>query len=201
MRRIVKQLEAQKGVDLLTMPEVTTVSGRQVQIQAVDMRTVVTGINRRGLVPGANTLTNGVTNSIFQTQTMPFGSVLDVVPYLSTDGYTIQMTVIPSVTEFLGYDDPVASDMLPLPRFRIRQITHSAILLDGQTVLLGGADDQLVVRKRDGSEEVTDNPEPKKKLFVFVTPKLIDETGNPIHTGDKTPFSQDSVPSQPLDQK
>jgi hypothetical protein len=39
---------------------------------------------------------------MYVTETMPFGSALDVTPYVSADGHTIQMTLIPKVTEFLG---------------------------------------------------------------------------------------------------
>src|SRR5207247_1588500 len=95
-RVVLRALEQRNGVDLLAGPQVMTVSGRQAQIQSVDVKTIVTGI----------TSTNGSTNALYQTQTMPFGPVLDVIPYLGADGYTINMTVIPTVTEFLGYDNP-----------------------------------------------------------------------------------------------
>jgi type II secretory pathway component GspD/PulD (secretin) len=88
--------------------------------------------------------------------TIPIGPTLDVIPYVSADGFTIQMTIIPTITEFLGYDDPGAfvpqaqsvggvggaalpiTAVLPLPHFRVRQVTTSAIVWDGQTVVLGG---------------------------------------------------------------
>ncbi|KAB2648685.1 MAG: type II and III secretion system protein, partial [Verrucomicrobia bacterium] len=80
---------------------------------------------------------------------IPFGSVLDVIPYVSADGYTIQMSIVPTFTEFLGYDTENARQFqtvvgnaavqpTPLPKFRIRQVTTSAIVWDGQTIVLGG---------------------------------------------------------------
>ena len=80
---------------------------------------------------------------------IPFGQTLDVIPYVSADGYTIQMHVLPSFTEFLGYDTEAARQFrtvvpnlpvqdTPLPRFRVRQVATSAIVWDGQTVVLGG---------------------------------------------------------------
>src|SRR5258705_8871002 len=39
---------------------------------------------------------------------IPFGPVLDVIPYVSADGYSIQMSIVPTLTEFLGYDTDVA---------------------------------------------------------------------------------------------
>src|SRR5207245_11077241 len=93
----------------------------------------------------------------YTTQVLPFGPTLDVIPYVSADGFTIQMTIIPTITEFLGYDDPGGFvpqaqsvsgggggaaipivGQLPLPHLRLRQVTTSAIVWDGQTVVLGG---------------------------------------------------------------
>ena len=163
-----------------------TVSGRETQIQSVDVKTIVTGI----------TSTNGMTNSIYQTQEMPFGPVLDVIFYLAADGYTINMTVIPSVTEFLGYDNPAIygltnstgqfDQVLPLPHFRVRQMTVTANVRDGQTLVLIGPVTTEVIKKPDGSTETKDVSSTQKKLLiVFVTPTLIDEAGNRLHTDDK----------------
>ena len=43
----IKKLEQQDGVDLLTAPEVTTEMGRQVQVQAVDITTLIVGGHRQ----------------------------------------------------------------------------------------------------------------------------------------------------------
>ena len=45
----------------------------------------------------------------FSVDTLPFGPSLDVIPYVSSDEYTVQMTIIPTLTEFLGYDTQTAS--------------------------------------------------------------------------------------------
>ena len=37
---------------------------------------------------------------------METGPVLDVVPYVLSDGYTINLTLIPSLTDFAGYATP-----------------------------------------------------------------------------------------------
>lgn len=38
------------------------------------------------------------------TQSVETGPILDVVPYVLADGYTINLALIPSDTEFGGYD-------------------------------------------------------------------------------------------------
>lgn len=216
MREMTRQFETQKDVGILDAPAVTTVSGRQAQVQVVDLRTVMSS-----------------TNGVLQTNTVPCGSVLDTIPTLGADGYTIQITAIPSVTEFLGYDDPgqfVPKDhvapstsatgsspapvsVLPLPRFRVRQATKSAVLWDGQTLVIGGLSATNVMRFKDKVPILGDLPlvgrafrkesigTQTNTLLVFITARLVDPVGNPIHREDQMPFNKDSIPPQPPDPK
>jgi beta-lactamase regulating signal transducer with metallopeptidase domain/type II secretory pathway component GspD/PulD (secretin) len=191
-RVVLRALEQRKDANVLAMQEVTTLSGRQAQIQTVELRTVVNGVGLPVQPLPGNSVTNSATNLAYQTQVLPFGPVLDVIPTVSADGYTIQMTVIPSVTEFLGYDDPgklpnppkasgKTNATLPLPRVRVRQMSANAQVWDGQTLVLGMANDQLVTKKASGGfvKENLRAPEVKKKqLLVFITPTIIDQAGN-----------------------
>jgi len=134
---------------------------------------------------------------------IPFGPVLDEIPYVSADGYTIQMNIVPTLTEFLGYDTDVASTFqtivgnqqlqpTPLPRFRVRQVVTSSIVWDGQTVVLGGLIAENVSKTKDKIPVLGDIPllgrlfrserstSEKRNLVVFVTPKLIDPAGNRV---------------------
>lgn len=159
-------------------------------------------------------------------ETYELGPVLDVVPYVSADGYTIQMTIIPTVKEFVGYDTEnarlfltqvqsvggAASNPLiqptPLPIFRLRQVVTSAIVWDGQTVVLGGLISENVTKTKDKVPLLGDIPllgrlfrsessqTRKKNLLVFVTPTIIDPAGNRVHTEEDLPFAQTAIPSQ-----
>ena len=232
-RMVINALEQQDNVDLLTAPQVNTLSGRQAQVQVVELRTIVTStsFNTGGQAGGAatTTTTGGGTTAlpnqpVFNvpgTQIIPLGPTLDVVPYVCADGYTIQMTIIPTVTEFLGYDDPGAfvptaitgggipiASVLPLPHFRVRQVTTSAIVWDGQTVVLGGLITEDVAKIRDKVPFLGDIPllgrlfrsestsVSKKNLLIFVTPTIIDPAGNPKHSPDEMPFAQSGIPHQ-----
>ncbi len=136
------------------------------------------------------TATNTTSTSQYQAQVLPFGPVLDVIPTVAADGYTIQMTVIPTVTEFLGYDDPkkvLASspvkskdaETLPLPRMRIRQVSTSAVVWDGQTLVLGIGNDQVITKQPGGGVQKAKNPDThQKQLLVFITPTIVDPAGN-----------------------
>jgi general secretion pathway protein D len=148
-----------------------------------------------------------------------------VIPTVSADGYTIQMTLIPSITDFLGYDDPgkfipqaqsaaggniglPITAQLPLPHFRLRQITTSVVVWDGQTVVLGGLITENVTKQKDKVPLLGDLPlvgalfrsessaTQKSDLMVFVTPTIIDPAGNRAHTDEDMPFAQTAIPEQ-----
>lgn len=150
---------------------------------------------------------------------IPFGQVLDVVPYVSADGYTIELHVVPTFTEFLGYDTDLAREFrtvipgvpvqdTPLPRFRARQVATSAVVWDGQTVVLGGLIAENVRKSREKVPVLGDIPligrffrsetadSTKKNLIIFVTPTIIDPAGNRIHSPDNLPYDPNRIPEQ-----
>ncbi len=240
-RVVVRALEQRDGADLLSAPKVTTLSGRQTQIQVVDVRSIVVG-NNQGLTAGGGgggfaaggagggvgTTPGGIGGTQgFTTASVPLGPTLDVVPYVDADGYSIEMTIIPTITEFLGYDLETAAQFvpqiiiasgntvgqaitsrLPLPIFRTRQVVTSCIVWDGQTVVLGGLLSEDVQKFKDKVPVLGDLPmlgrlfrsessrTKKKNLLIFVTPTIIDPSGNRIHTADNLPYDPNNLPSQ-----
>jgi general secretion pathway protein D len=234
-RVVLRALEQRDGADLLNQGEVTTLSGRQAQIQVVDLRYIVTessvdtGGGGGGAVGGAvgTTVSTPISQQIVPLATpIPLGPTLDVIPYVSADGYTIQMTLIPTIVEFIGYDDPgpfliqaqavggaggasvPLTSVLPLPHFRVRQITSSVIVWDGQTIVLGGLISDNITRVKDKIPVLGDLPllgrffrnessqTQKKNLVIFVTPTIIDPAGNRLHTDEELPFAQSAIPVQ-----
>ena len=207
-RSVLALLAASNGVELLSMPEITTLSGRQAQLKSVDVRYVVTdlGTDKK----------NGTVSPM--TEPFEIGPVLDVVPYVCADGYTIQMAVIPMVQEFLGYDDPgslvketpaAPRTPTPLPKFRLRQVTTSATVWDGQTLVLspGTVEETQTIRhiipglgslpatRRVLQSSATTSTN-RRSLFIFITPTIIDPAGNPVHRPEDVPFRDHAVPSQ-----
>src|ERR1700678_299314 len=65
-------------------------------------------------------------------QQFEIGPTLDVVPYVLADGYTINLTLIPELLEFDGYDPPptvpattvanVVQLPVALPHFTVREV-------------------------------------------------------------------------------
>lgn len=226
-RVVLKAIEQRDGIDLLSEGEVTTLSGRQAQLQVVEMKTIVTGVDQNTgqqnvTVTGGGTATtpNQPTFQTPQTQILPFGPVLDVIPYVSADGFTVQLTIIPTLTEFVGYDLATAAtfvpttitgagqsinSVLPLPIFRLRQVTTSCVVWDGQTVVLGGLIADIVTKVKDKVPFLGDMPlvgklftsessqTQKKNLVIFVTPTIIDPAGNKAHSDEEMPFMQQAV--------
>jgi len=201
---VLRALEQRTGVEMLSMPDVTTVSGRQAQLQVTDMRAIVSGLT-------TVTASNGLSTNFFQTSTVPFGPTLDVVPYVAADGFTVNMVLIPTVTEFAGYQEPDPAltkfakkkgvdAQIPLPIYRVRQVATSANAWDGQTIVIGGFTSEIVTRQTDGSK--TRKPDPKaskKRLYVFITPTIIDPAGNRVHSDEQIPYTREpSPPQQPL---
>ncbi len=232
-RAAIQALEQRDGVDLLQAPEVTTESGRQAQIQAVDVQTIVTGTGFTSLgnnaTPSAGTgavINNSAgASSTPTTDIIPLGPVLDVIPWVSADEYSIQMTIIPTVTEFLGYDNPgqfvpqalvtggggnstPLTAVLPLPHFRMRQVVTSAIVWDAQTIVIGGLITDSVSNVKDKIPLLGDMPfvgrlfrsestsKTKKNLLIFVTPTIINPDGTRYHSDDEMPFAQSGIPPQ-----
>ena len=183
--RVLQALEKGKGAKLLDEGEVTTLSGRQANFQIVDIKTLVTGFN--------TTVTTNSTVYGYKMDSQPFGSTLDVVPNVDASGETISMTVIPCITEFLGYEDPKALSkydenlkhaQLPLPKSRVRKTTTAATIHDGQTMVIGNLSDQWVVTGPDGMVSQPYIDKKKKQLLVFITATIIDPTGKPLHSRD-----------------
>ena len=179
------------------------------------------GLNAIGIVRAqvvANPGTSAITVNEQQVET---GPLLDVVPYVLADGYTINLTLIPSLTDFNGYDTPptigsVTSGLnavqLPiiLPDFTVRQVVTTVNIWDNQTVVIGGLVSSTVTTEKDKIPMLGDLPflgklfqsqtksSIKKNLMIFVTATIVDPAGNRVHSDDELPFAQSPLPPQPL---
>ena len=235
-RVAIKALQQRSGAELLAEPQVTTQSGRQAQMKATDIQAVITayGFSQNTAVGGTTGGTTGTTVNqapastfVFpEPEQMELGPILDVIPCVLSDGFTINLTLIPTLMQFSGYDNPngVANSGLQtsgafpgglvqiptvLPHFTVRQVVSTVNVWDGQTVVLGGLLSENVTTIKDQVPVLGDIPllgvlfrsesktTQKKNLLIFVTPMLIDPAGNRLHTEDEMPFAQSAVPAQP----
>jgi len=205
------QLEQKPGSERLGEPEVTTLGGRQTEMRATQIQTVLTGINPKALTPPGLTgieatnsagLTNGT--SLMCGTVVEFGPIFDVVPYVLADDHTVNLTVIAREDEFAGYDTPTNSvtvyvDGRPWknrvpevrPHFNLRELVTTQNLYDGQTLVLSQP-----VDPRTG-QPVEHDGKNQKHLLVLATVSILDSAGNRIHPDETMPFTRDQVPPQP----
>jgi type II secretory pathway component GspD/PulD (secretin) len=146
------------------------------------------------------------------------GPTLDVVPVVLADGYTINLTLIPSLLEFGGYDTPPVvpgvsgAVQVPtsLPKFTAREVVTTVNVWDNQTVSLGGLISSSVQSTKDKVPFLGDLPllgrlfqsqsktTTKKNLMIFVTATIIDPAGNRLHSDEELPFNPLTIPQQPM---
>jgi general secretion pathway protein D len=175
-------------VDLVSAPKVTATSGR----------TATINITRKFPYPRdysppqvpqtqANTGVNPATPATptsFETRNV--GVHLEVQPIVGPDGYTIELYLIPQITEFQGFVNygtpiqtiadqtlrlpggaqiPISSKTITLtpndikqPVFSVRQVETHVTIYDGQTVVLGGLMREDVQKVQDKTPILGDIP-------------------------------------------
>jgi beta-lactamase regulating signal transducer with metallopeptidase domain len=219
-RQLIQTLERQRGANLLSAPRVTTLSGRQAQIKTVQIRYIVTDLSFETNGPAeaggnsgaARTATTGrgqEASVIIQPIAQPFelGPIVDVLPSVLADGVTISMQVTTTIRAFQGYDhEPalkaavrrggttVSEQLTPLPRFQVRSVSASAVVRDGQTLVLTGGrvpgEPAASPPKATRATSPKAGPPPRATarapetlaLLILITPRLIDPAGNAVHS-------------------
>jgi general secretion pathway protein D len=87
-------------------------------------------------------------------------------------------------------------------------LVTSCIVWDGQTVVLGGLLAEDVQKFKDKVPVLGDIPflgrlfrsestrTTKKNLLIFVTPTIIDPSGNRVHSSENLPYDPNQLPPQ-----
>lgn len=182
---VLSLIQSRNGVETLAEPEMTSTSGRQLQMRVTQVGSVITNFCLQE--------TNGTSSIVPQTENVETGPVLNAIPRVLPDGYTIELPVIASVVEFLGYaqstnttpaynsagqeiDVPTVS-----PQFRVQSTTNLVNLFDDQTLIFGLKDNQVptdaALAELDGSKSNSLN----RQTLVFVTATIVDAAGNRVH--------------------
>ncbi len=164
---VLRLLELTDDVEFLSETTLTTLSGRQAQINSFSDNTIVRGI-------ASDDVGLEIEKEIFQT-----GVSIDMLPYLYQDKFSIQLHLNWQFREFLGYRDPSAHDSTldentPLPTIRVHRANIGAILYSGQTLVM--LTDSVVDEKRN--RETAEGP---YRILVLCTPTIIKPTGNPLY--------------------
>ncbi|MGD0060425.1 MAG: hypothetical protein ABSD58_13500 [Verrucomicrobiia bacterium] len=208
---VINALAQKQSADTLSAPKVTTVSGQQAQIRSVQEFIYPTSWAQPTATSSGGGVTGGgavaVTPSIPSSfQTREVGVLLNVTPEVGADGYTINLTLAPEVSQFLGFinygsaiglssgNNVVTTfNDIEEPLFSSENLTTSVVIWDGQTVVLGGLITEQLTKIDDKVPFLGDLPlvgrlfqskvtqRSKLNLLVFVTARLIDPAGNPVH--------------------
>lgn len=180
---------------------------------------LLTGLGVVGIVHAQqNNIQASPSAVVPNTQQIELGPILDVLPTVLADGYTINLTLIPTLTEFVGYSTPppvpgttvanVVTVPTILPNFTVRQVLTTVNVWDNQTVVLGGLISSQIATTKDKVPVLGDLPmvgtlfqsqsktTSKKNLMIFVTATIVDPAGNRVHSDDELPFAQNTVPQQ-----
>lgn len=157
---VLRALNQQKGVDLVSAPKVTTKSGQRATIEIVREFRYPSEFDLPQVTSTAGSiLTPATPTTPTSFETKPVGITLEVEPTVGPDGYTIDLVLSPRVIEFDGfinYGSPInatvtvfgfagISDTVTLtdnvinqPVFSTREVTTQVTVYDGQTVVMGG---------------------------------------------------------------
>jgi general secretion pathway protein D len=214
---VINALSQKQSSDILSAPKVTTISGAQAQIRVVQEFIYPTeySIPQPGGSGGGGTSGGnagmGTPSIPSGWKTREVGVILNVTPTVNADGYTINLTLVPEVAAFLGmldYSPPPQIDAfgnaavsynIVQPLFETRNLTTSVVIWDGQTVVLGGLMRDEVTKMDDKIPFFGDipfvgrlfrskvNSRSKRNLLIFVTARLVDPAGNPIHKQEAAP--------------
>jgi len=179
-RDLTKVLGGLGGTDILNLPGVTTLSNRGAEISVSDVR----------VIDGKNA-----------------GPTLQVIPDVSNPA--IELSVFASMVQVHGGGPDSNGASEPLVRTNLVWVRERSWIWDGQSVLIDvGAltnrvhfvdkvvhlgDLPLVGRffRKEGTQDQV------SRLFVLVTPTLIDAAGRPIHDPAHPPFDPATFPPKP----
>jgi RNA polymerase sigma factor (sigma-70 family) len=143
LQRLLARLEETKGVDILFIPRVTTLSGHQTRLKQRD-------VTLEAIKPG---------ELRYAGAEIEFGPTLDLIPTLAADGGIMHLKAVAIMEQLLGYDNPGsfvdASGQLvtpaPTPRVHLRQFQADAHLaVDQVLVMTGGFSSGEIVESSRG---------------------------------------------------
>jgi len=222
-RFVINTISQQEGSELLSAPRLLAISGQQANIQLQDSRSIVTGVVPTftpgaggGGFGGGGSAGGGTMAPVVSAQQM--GPSLAVLPYVNSDGYTIEMSLVPSITEFLGYEEStfeaavfaaggnVVRTAQPMPRIRTRTLTVNCVVWDQTVLAVGGLISETVTTTRDKVPYFGDLPfvgrlfrgrgrgTKKKNMVIYVKPTIIDPAGNKKNNPAQMPFARTDAP-------
>jgi general secretion pathway protein D len=123
---LIRALEAQGKLQILSRPSVTVNNNEQASIQVGDDIAIVTGVERAG--------DTGRTNADVERREL--GIILNVTPTISDDGF-VRMDLSPEISTLSQRTTQISEDFVA-PVITQRKMSTVVTVKDGQTVVIGG---------------------------------------------------------------
>jgi general secretion pathway protein D len=215
---VLRALNQKTGVDVLSAPKVTTKSGSSATVEIIREFRYPDNYDPPQVPQETGSGTQPITPATPTSFTMkPVGVRLEVEPTVGSDNYTIDLRLVPEVTEFEGfinYGSPirnqgveVTKNFINYPVFSERKVETSVSIFDGQTVVLGGLMREDIQKVNDKTPILGDIPYAgglfrsqadqhiKRNLVIFVTATLMDPAGQPLSNGQaEDEFDMEDMP-------
>jgi general secretion pathway protein D len=206
-KTVVHALEQQANGDVLSSPKVTTLSGTTAILRMVTERYFPESWTEPEVTAGSlNTGASYKPSIPTFGEARDIGVILEVLPTVASDNYSIDLELKPQVIDFIGYDDAFNYDMVingqtitakaSMPILSSRTVETKVIVWDGETVVLGGMIQERVQKYEDKVPLIGDIPvlgrlfrssgekSAKVNLLVFVTARLVDPSGRPLRPNE-----------------
>ncbi|MEZ0273505.1 MAG: type II secretion system protein GspD, partial [Roseimicrobium sp.] len=217
---VLRTLAQSKGIDFMVSPNVVTKSGQRARVSISREFIYPTGYDPPQVPQQVGGVINGVvldpppavpvtpsTPNAFEMREI--GVILEVEPVVGPDNRTVELNIVPSLTEFEGfinYGSPITLTGTAVPPnaiateneqlqpiFRSNKVSTNVTVYDGQTVVLGG---MMFEKRQDINDKVPiigniplvgrafqsqlSNIERKNVLF-YVTVRILDPGGNRVN--------------------
>jgi len=197
---VLSAIEEKSDTNTLSSPKITTVGGQEAIIKVVKEYRYPTKYDIVTFEIGTGDNRQTVVNSVpAEFKTRDIGIILRVTPNVGADSKTINMTMIPEVSEFDINEDMYnyGTEEQPFkqPFFSVRNCTASIVVNNGDTVVLGGLMRETVQQTVSRVPLLGQVPllgklftykhdnKQKRNLLIFVTARLITPSGQSVEDG------------------
>ncbi|MFH1459949.1 MAG: secretin and TonB N-terminal domain-containing protein [Candidatus Omnitrophota bacterium] len=194
---VLSAIEENKDSNTLSSPKITTISGQEAVIKIVKEYRYPTKYD----IQTFDKTVSGTTVTYYATvpaefKTRDIGIILKVTPNVGADGKTINLTLVPEVSEFDINNDMYnyGTEETPYkqPFFNVRNCTASIVVNNNDTVVMGGLMREVVEHTVDRVPVLGQLPllgtlfsrtydnKQKRNLLIFVTAKIVAPTGETV---------------------
>jgi beta-lactamase regulating signal transducer with metallopeptidase domain len=195
--QLLHALMEQNGVDVLTMPRITTLSGRQCQLQVVETHSFAPDVRDETGKPGVALALppRSLSPDGHPTQPVTLGLTVDILPRVNEGASEVDLVVLASAKDLIrpagsgkaGHEAPVVARIeearegapLPLPVIRTRTLTSRATIPNGHTLLLIEAAPNVMVREEAAPPRGVGAGQPgsARRLLLLLTPTVVGPDG------------------------